>query len=81
MNGYYIQEYWIPPKGLWLMLDFSNLTTKGQYNDAYNVLKYLPDNDIEIKILQHFYFLKKGSLKDNKKIIFKELTPHYKRVK
>lgn len=58
MYQYSIQDSWMPPKTLWLILDFSNLTTNDQYREVYNILKYLPDNHIEMGVLKHFYELR-----------------------
>mgnify|MGYP001188520935 CR=1 FL=1 len=58
MYQYSIQDSWIPPRSLWLILDFSNLTTKDQYREVHNILKYLPDNQIEMSVLRQFYILK-----------------------
>ena len=58
MYKYSIDDSWMPPRSLWLTLDFSNFTTEKQYNDAYNILKYIPDNHIEMSVLRQFYILK-----------------------
>lgn len=68
---YKIKDSWMPPKDLWLILDFSNFTTKGQFNDAYNILKYLPDNDIELRVLSDFYILKYESIESIGNGVFK----------
>lgn len=58
----YPKKDWIPPMSLWLTLDFSHLTTKKQYQEIHSILKRLPDNENELRILSHYYTLKRDTL-------------------
>lgn len=58
----YPKKDWIPPMSLWLTLDFSHLTTKKQFQEIHSILKRLPDNENELRILSKYYTLKRDSL-------------------
>lgn len=58
----YPKKDWIPPMSLWLTLDFSHLTTKKQFQEIHSILKLLPDNENELRILSQYYTLKRDTL-------------------
>jgi len=54
-NFLYPDKKWIPPDSLWLILDFSHLTTKKEFQDVHHILKNVPDNEHERCILSQYY--------------------------
>ena len=58
MNGIsFINKEWIPPMNLWLILDVSRIGTFNELGDIYNIIKRIPNNGKEVKILKHQYML------------------------
>jgi hypothetical protein len=52
----------LPPKHLWLYLDFSNIKDIKTFETIYDIIYHLPNNKKELRIFRYYYGIFIGAI-------------------